>query len=133
MERIMMMWGDIKFSIDTLAYQQFTTTYGWVWASQKRFGQTDSLQYTGQENPKANLKGVIFTQFEKVGTGQIDKVVYQANLGKPQLLISGTGDVMGYWCLTKLQDSKSKFMQAGLAKKQDFTMDLIFYGKTLSN
>ncbi|GLT20543.1 hypothetical protein GCM10007938_43280 [Vibrio zhanjiangensis] len=133
MERIMLKWGGIKFSIDTLAYQQFVTTYSWTWASQKRFGQTDSLQYTGEDNPKASLKGVIFTCFEKVGVNQIDKVVVQGNLGKPQLLVSGTGDVMGYWCLTTVQKTESKFMQAGLAKKQDFTMELIFYGKTLFN
>ncbi len=132
-ETVMMKLGDFKFSIHTAAYQQLTRTYGWVWASTNRFGKTASLQYTGRDNPTVNLPGVIYPEFENVGTGQISELVKLGDAAVPHLMTSGLGDVMGYWVVTRLTETEAKHTVAGIPIKQTFSLDLKYYGKIISN
>lgn len=132
-ETVMMKLGSFKFSIYTAAYQQLTRTYGWVWASTNRFGNTSALQYTGKDNPTINLPGVIYPEFENVGTEQIKELAALGDAAKPHLMISGLGDVMGYWVVTGLKETEDKHIAAGIPIKQTFSLDLKFYGQTLSN
>lgn len=132
-ETVMMKLGSFKFSIYTAAYQQLTRTYGWVWGSTNRFGNTSILQYTGKDNPTINLPGVIYPEFENVGTEQIKELVALGDAAKPHLMTSGLGDVMGYWVVTGLRETEDKHIAAGIPIKQTFSLDLKFYGQTLSN
>lgn len=132
-EHVMMKLGDFKFSIHTAAYQQLTRTYGWIWSPTKRFGKTDLLQYTGKKNPTINLPGVIYPEFGRVGIGQIEKMVELGDAAVPHLMTSGLGDVMGYWAITGLTETEAKHTMAGIPIKQTFSLDLIYYGKTISN
>lgn len=132
-ETVMMKLGDFTFSIHTAAYQQLTKTYRWLWASTNRFGNTSSLQYTGKENPTVSLPGVIYPEFEKVGIHQIEKLVKLGDAAKPHLMISGLGDVMGYWVVNQLVETEDKHTVAGIPIKQTFSLDITYYGQTLSN
>ncbi|MCL1124169.1 phage tail protein [Shewanella surugensis] len=129
----MLSLGGFKFSVDTAAYNELTKTYEWRWKSQSRIGQSDLLQYTGKAANKVQLNGVIATTLNNVGTKQIDKLVSMADEVKPNLLVSGTGDVLGYWCITRLNQVDSKFVKGGLPRQQTFNLELVFYGDDIQN
>ena len=134
-QSVQMKLGDFKFSLSTASYNKLTKTYGWNWASVKRFQQTDSLQFTGTKNPKIKIDGVVFPEFtasafsfSSVGIYQIDALVKLADKGEPLLLITGYGAVLGYYCITSLTEMQGKHMAAGIPTKQEYSLEIIYYG-----
>lgn len=130
---VMMSAGEVKFSITTLAYQELVKTHNWTWSAINRFGQYASLQFTGAENPTIKLSGIVYPEFAGVGVNQIEQLVTLGNKAEPFLLTSGLGDVLGYWCLTNVTETQPRHVKAGVPKKQQFSADMTFYGKTLSH
>ncbi|MDL1992995.1 phage tail protein [Vibrio parahaemolyticus] len=133
MAQVMLSLGGFKFNIDSAAYNELIRTWQWRWNSQSRIGQSDLLQYTGKAPVKITLNGQIATTFRDVGTHQIEKLADMGNEYKPQLLVSGLGDVMGYWVMTDLSETNTKFIKGGLPRRQSFTLELSFYGDDLQN
>ncbi|WP_305817503.1 phage tail protein [Photobacterium leiognathi] len=130
---VMLKLGSITFSVSTAAYQQLTRKYGYKWAKNARFGQHDALQFTGIENTAITLSGVVYCELNEIGDQQFAQMDAIAKKGDPLMLTSGLGDVMGYWCITSIEEQQVAHLRQGVAKKQAFTMELIFYGKTLSH
>lgn len=128
---VMLSLGGVKFSITTLAYQSLSKIHEWKWANIEQYGHIDSLHFTGKENPKISLNGVIYSDFESVGNGQIDKLVALGDQGKPFLLASGIGDVLGYWVVLSVNEEQVSFKKNGSARKQNFTVELKYYGQSL--
>lgn len=122
-----------KFSIHTATYQSLTKTLGWVWSSSKRFGQYDSLQFNGPENPTMTLPGTVYPEFNNVGVDQLKVLESLGNDAEPILIISGVGDVLGYWVMTSFTETEARHMVAGIPTKQTFNLELKYYGKTLQN
>ncbi len=133
MAQVMLSLGGFKFNIDSAAYNELVRTWQWRWNSQSRIGQSDLLQYTGKAPVKISLNGQIATTFRDVGTHQIEKLADMGNEYKPQLLVSGLGDVMGYWVMTDLSETNTKFIKGGLPRRQSFILELSFYGDDLQN
>ncbi len=59
----LLMWGDFIFQLSTLAYNKLTLSEGWNWASQSRFGRTDTLQYTGKKAPTLRFDCELYDDF----------------------------------------------------------------------
>lgn len=133
MAQVMMSWRGFKFNIDSAAYNELVRTWQWRWNSQPRIGQSDLLQYTGKAAVKVSLNGEIATTIREVGTKQIDKLAKLGDDAQPGLLVSGLGDVLGYWVMTELSETNSKFMQGGLPRRQSFSLELSFYGDDIQN
>ncbi|GAB6262027.1 phage tail protein [Photobacterium sp. R1] len=133
MAQVMLSYGGFKFNIDAAAYNELVRTWQWRWQSQSRIGQSDLLQYTGKAANKISLNGQIATLFREVGTRQIDKLARLGDEQKPHLLVSGLGDILGYWVMTDLSESNTKFVSGGLPRAQSFTVELAFYGNNLQN
>ncbi|MDW2310639.1 phage tail protein [Vibrio sp. 1075] len=133
MAQVMLSLGGFKFNIDAAAYNELVRTWQWRWNSQSRIGQSDLLQYTGKAPVKISLNGQISTTFREVGIHQIETLAEMGNEYKPQLLVSGLGDVMGYWVMTDLTETNTKFIKGGLPRHQSFTLELAFYGDDLQN
>ncbi|UTV26374.1 phage tail protein [Photobacterium atrarenae] len=133
MAQVMLSLGGFKFHIGSAAYNELVRTWQWRWNAQSRIGQSDLLQYTGQAAEKISLNGEIATAFREVGTRQIEKLAELGHEKKPLLLVSGLGDVMGYWVMTDLNETNTNFVQGGLARYQTFTLELAFYGNDLQN
>ncbi|EHO4311470.1 phage tail protein, partial [Salmonella enterica] len=52
---------------------------------------------------------------------------------KPQQLVSGEGDVLGWWVVTDFSDTTSKFLPGGGHRNKNWTMTLKHYADDLSN
>lgn len=120
---VMMQLGTFQFSLSTAAYQELTRKTEYRWASQDRFGDMPFLQFTGPGSDGITLTGTIYTEF-RGGTGQIDELRGMAALGLPQLLVDGTGRVMGKWVIESVDEGQSVFAAQGMARKQTFTVTI---------
>lgn len=119
----MMRLGTFKFCIYTAAYQELNRTTNYQWGEQAVFGTWDNLQYLGPGEDSQSLTGVVYPEF-KGGTGQIDDLRALAATGQPQLLISGTGKILGYWVIGSITEGQTKFAAFGVPRRQEFTVNI---------
>lgn len=131
MAQVMLSLGGFKFNIDSAAYNELVRTWQWRWNAQSLIGQPDLLQYTGKAPVQISLSGQVATTFRQVGTNQIAKLAAIGDRNQPILLVSGMGDVLGYWTMTSLKETNTKFIKGGLPRYQSFTLELLFYGDNL--
>lgn len=124
---VMMRLGSFKFAISTAAYQEFMRRTEYKWAAQELFMQHDDLQFTGPGGDVISLSGVIFPEF-RGGTGQVAALRSLAAQGRPQLLVSGLGDVMGHWVIESIEEGQTVFAAAGVPRRQEFTVHIRKYG-----
>lgn len=138
--KTMMTLGSFQFCVDEAAYQSFQRTLSWRWGEQQRFGQMDSLQYVGQAVPVISFSGEVFTDRRRVsvrpqewaiGTAPVREMSLIGDTRTPQLLISGIGEILGYWVVTDFSDTADRFLMAGLPKHQQFTMTIKYYGENI--
>lgn len=126
MSEAMMMLGAYRFSVSSAAYQQLTRVTGYRWARQECIGTNDALQFTGRAPETIELTGVVFPAVNG-STRQPDLMRLQASLGLPLPLITGTGAVLGLWCVEEIRETQSTFVRGGAPAKQEFTMRLTRY------
>ena len=119
--------GDFKFSVDTAAFSELRRVRSFSWASQQRMGQKPVLQYTGEGEESISFGGVIFPTLG-AGINQIETMKTMAGRGQPLLLVAGTGDVLGYWCITSVEETRAYLFADGVPRKQDFSLSLLYYG-----
>ncbi|EMK8764601.1 phage tail protein, partial [Escherichia coli] len=96
--RVMLSFGEFEFSIDTAAYNAMKRTMEWRWDEQQLIGKNDLLQYTGKGARAITLEGMVHAGFrDGVGMDALDTLVQMVDDNPaPYLLVSSTGDVMGY-------------------------------------
>jgi phage protein U len=123
----MLSLGPYTFGIATAAYQEFRRTSEWLWPSQQRFGSTPAVQSTGKGDETISLPGVIFPEWNG-GTTQLDQLRDLADERQPQTLVDGRGNALGQWVITGIEETGSNFAQAGVARKQEFTITLKYFG-----
>jgi phage protein U len=120
---VMLILGTYAFGIDTAAFQELNRTTEWRWPSQDVFESRPLLQFTGSGKDTITLPGVIFPEYWG-GTGQLDQLRDLADMGEPQTLIDGRGNILGDFVITSVQERQSVFAQAGVARRQEFTITL---------
>ncbi|EOC1941028.1 phage tail protein, partial [Escherichia coli] len=104
--RVMLSFGEFEFSIDSAAYNAMKRTMEWRWDEQQLIGKKDLLQYTGKGARTISLEGMVHAGFrDGVGMDALDTLVQMVDKNPaPHLLVSGTGDVMGYFVVTAYSD-----------------------------
>jgi phage protein U len=123
----MMTLGGFKFGMSTAAYQELKRTTEYLWPSQQRFGAAPAVQSTGQGDDSISLSGVIYPEWNG-GTGQLDDLRSLAADRQPLTMIDGRGNVLGEWAIEKVEEGQGVFAQAGVARKQEFTLSLKKFG-----
>ena len=130
--RVMMMLGDFAFSIDSTAYNQLTREASWRWSEQERIGKQDILQYTGKPGRTVRLEGEAHAMFRK-GVDAVNDLHDLSDQAKPQQLVSGEGDVLGWWVVTEFSDSTNKCLPGGGHRNKSWNMTLTHYADDLSD
>ncbi len=120
---VMMTLGRYRFGITTAAYAELTRTAEWRWQTLDRFGDTPAVQHTGKGAESITLPGVIFPEW-RGGAGQLDAMRALADSGEPQMLIDGSGRVMGMWAIERVEERQATFAAAGMPRRQEFTLAL---------
>lgn len=121
-----MILGDFMFSLNSAAYQEFQRQNEYRWESQPVQGAHEVLQYCGPGQETITLPGVIFPTY-RGGTGQLDKVRALAAKGKPQMLITATGNMLGEYVIVSVQENQKTFAALGIPLKIEFQIELRSY------
>ncbi|MCE4223634.1 phage tail protein [Methylobacterium sp. C25] len=134
----MMRWGAYTFKLTTAAYQKLRRQDTWRWATQERFANDPAEQFIGRGSKTMLLEGVIFTAYNPgqgvsvalttaVGTHQLDLLRYYADLGEPQQMVDGRGNVLGPWVLVGMSEESEYFLVNGAPQKQCFGLEFRYY------
>ncbi len=124
---VMLSLGNFKFSISTASYSELVKTWKWNWSSQTLIGRSDRLQVIGKAPVSITLTGEVMPLFNNAGLNQIENLAKLGDEMKPQMLISGVGDVLGHWVILSVSERSSKFMKGGFARIQAFSIEILFY------
>ena len=124
----MLALGEYRFSVDTAAYQELVRTSEYRWQAQERLGSRPAQQYLGPGEESIELTGTIFPAY-RGGLGQLDAMRAEAGKGQPLMLASGSGDVLGKWCITRVEETRSLFHADGAPRKKEFRLRIVHYGQ----
>lgn len=123
----MLTLGGYKFSIKTAAYQALKRVTEYRWIEMQRLNTEPSHQYIGPGGETIDLEGTIYPQF-RGGLRQLDLMRYEAQKGRPLMLISGHGFAFGRWFILSISEGRTIFMKDGTPRKIEFSMTIKKYG-----
>ena len=134
-DQIMMALGGFRFSVNTAAYQAFSRETVYRWESVSRASNRPALQWAGFGDDSITLEGVIYPHY-RGGPDQLDRMRALAGLPvhgrdrrpEPLILVDGVGRVWGKWVIVRVGEKQSNHMNTGQPLKQEFTLELKFYG-----
>lgn len=127
MTKVMMMLGPYPFMLDTAPYQSMTRRSDYRWEQQDRIGRAPAQQFMGPGAGEITVTGEILPHF-KGGLGQLPAMRKLAARGRPLLLVSGRGDVLGDWTITSIEETTEDHWADGAAGVITFTVTLREYG-----
>lgn len=120
--------GAFKFSVNTASYETLQRAWQFNWRSHPLVGGYPALQNTGQGLQSISLNGRIFPH--EIGSHEsIANLVSLGSKGEPCYLVSGYGEVFGYWTINKVMEMQKAFFPDGAARQIDFSLSLTFYGE----
>lgn len=126
MTEVMLRLGEFRFGVATAAYQRLRQTWRFDWQSQARQGSNPARHYAGYAREQI-LAGTMYPgQFGS--RRHVQRLAEMAGEGKPLLLVSSTGEALGYWTVDALDADGSIFFGNGEPRKIDFSVTLVFYG-----
>ncbi|WP_325437884.1 phage tail protein [Pseudomonas nitroreducens] len=120
------------FNLDTTAFDQLTRQTEFRWASQERLTRRPAQQSAGLGEERISLKGAIFPTW-RGGLAQLDTLRAVGAKLEPLNLTTGYGQVLGLWCLARLEEEQGALLRGGIPRKQSFTLEFIRYGEDLPN
>ena len=120
------------FNVDTAAFDELHRQTGFRWSGQERLSRSVAQQAVGQGPESITLKGAIFPGF-KGGLGQLQALRSIGSRLLPLSLTTGYGEVLGTWCLTRIDEDQSHLLAGGIPRKQGFSLEFVSYGDDLQN
>lgn len=129
---VMLMLGEFAFSVGSTAYHQLTREAAWRWSEQERTGQQSLMQYTGKSPRTVRLEGQAHAFFGQ-GVAPVEELFALGELAAPLLLVSGSGDVLGWWVITEFSEVTGRFLPGGGHRSKTWTITLKYYADDLSN
>lgn len=120
------------FNLDTAAFDQLTRQTEFRWASQERLSRRPAQQSPGMGDERIRLRGAIFPTW-RGGLAQLDTLRALGVRLEPLNLTTGYGQVLGIWCLARIEEEQGALLQGGIPRKQSFTLEFIRYGEDLPN
>ncbi|MDE1465794.1 phage tail protein [Spartinivicinus poritis] len=114
--------GDFIFSIKTASYQKLRQQWQFKWVSQHIIGGYPQQQYTGETARTMTLTGIMYPgQY-----GSRDSLLHMVEL-------AGTGDILGYWCITQVSENGAYPDKQGQCRKIEFSVSITYYGDSIPN
>lgn len=128
----LLMLDSFCFSINTAAFKQLDRDSSYRWAAIEQFGTDDALQFTSVGEDTISLPCCVYPGW-RGGSNNVDNLRTMARAGQPYRLITGAGNVLGYWVITKIRESQSFHNPDGSFRKQEFTLEIRYFGPSISN
>lgn len=122
----MLMLGTFQFSLNVAVFQEMQRRTEYKWPTQDRFGQRQARQFTGVGEDTITLPGVIYPEY-KGSTSAMKNLRALAEMGQPNILLDGTGQIYGRWVVTNVEETRSIFAFFTQPKKIEFTVTLSYF------
>ncbi|MTI13429.1 phage tail protein [Sansalvadorimonas verongulae] len=122
--------GNYVFGLTTASIDSLSRSWAWQWANQNRLGNRPVKQFGGIGDQTISLPGIIIPG-EYGEADYIERIAAEADSGHPLLLVTnvnGVGKVLGYWSVTRCQQTSSQLDAFMQARQIDFTIGLSYYG-----
>lgn len=123
---MLMSLGQFVFQINTAPFDSFKRQNAWRWPSNSRTTSTNAHQYTGKDEESIELSGTLMPEISG-GVSNLQQLRDMADKGEPHLLISGAGQIFGYYIIVNLSEDRSYFLADGTPQKIDFSLQLKKY------
>ena len=122
----MLQIGPVQFTTRGPHYESLRHSAQFMWPAQPRVGRRDALQYTGEGEETVEIAGTIYTDYFG---GFSSVAALRALAPVPQLVVSGSGDVFGRYCIVEVANEQTFNDQHGRPRKVTFTVKLQRYGE----
>lgn len=119
--------GIFRFSLNTAPLVSESHRRSWQWVENEVIGSAPELQYTGPMPETLELQGIIYPHYSG-GFAQVELMAMMAGQGMPQLLVTGTGKVLGLWVIEGVDDDRTRHLVNGAPRRIDFSIYLRKYG-----
>lgn len=120
---MLMSLGLFVFALPTLAYDQLQRRTGWDHSRSKRVGAIAASQFLGEGEDNITLSGCLVP--EAAGSfGALRTIRQMGKDGDHYPLVAGTGIVFGNFAIISLDERQQYFLDNGVPRKTDFTIEL---------
>lgn len=126
-DEVMLSLGSFSFSIQTAAYEGYSRSTAWRWASVNRHDQRPARQWQGPGEDTISLEGTVYT--ERAGLDQLNQLRKLGESKAPQILVDQYGNIdKQKWVVLSVEEKRSGFFADGAPRKQQFSVKLAAYG-----
>lgn len=115
--------GMFVFSTNKTAIDEIQRKTSWRWAKGNAVGVRPIMQFTGPDNDKITLPGILYPELTD-GTPSLNKIRAMGNTGKFYALVGGSGEYFGIYAITDLDETRSYLLPNGMARKIEFSISL---------
>lgn len=122
----MLQIGGVQFTVLGPHYDALRHDMAFNWPAQGRMGRRDALQFTGEGEETIEVSGAIYTDYYG-GFSALQQLKGMAR--RPQMVISGAGDVFGRFSIVRISNEQTYQDQFGRPAKVTFTVQLMRYGE----
>jgi phage protein U len=120
---MMMCLGMFVFGLPTIAYQTLQRQTDWRHVKNSRVGARSAYQYIGPGDDRITLSGWVAPELTG-SAASIDMLRRMAGTGKPYLMLSGSGQVLGAYVVMNLVEDQTLFYVDGTPRRVEFTVTL---------
>ncbi|MBC7907023.1 MAG: phage tail protein [Rhodospirillaceae bacterium] len=122
----LMSLGLFAFSIQTAPFETIKRTTTQRWESKNRVGVAAANQHVGPGDDTITIDGTLAPQITG-GPEHLDKLREMMASGKVWILTAGTGEVLGKWFITSVDETRTHMLGNGVPRKLAFTLTLKHY------
>ena len=123
---MLMCYGLFVFGVISAPFDNEQRTTQWRWPANNRTGAEPAYQFVGRGEDAITLSGVLMPEYSG-GPMSLTMLREMAGRGEPYLLMRGTGEVLGYWLIESLNETRSELLPDGQAMKIEFQLALKRY------
>lgn len=117
---MMMAYGLFVFTLNTVAYQEFTRQINWRFATNPRVGLRPARQFVGVDEDPITLKGTLLPELTG-GRTSLKMLELLGSQGKAWPMLEGAGTIYGMYTLESLETTSSLFFDNGAPRRIEFT------------
>lgn len=123
---MLMSLGMFVFGLDTAPFETLKRTTSQRWSRAERVGRRAAQQNLGPGEDTITVDGTLVPELTG-GPETLDKLREMMAAGKAWVLTAGTGEVMGRWIVTQVEETRSKLLGNGYPRKLTFGLTLQAY------
>ncbi|HEX8402247.1 MAG TPA: phage tail protein [Allosphingosinicella sp.] len=120
---MLLAFGMFLFELGTAPYEDLSRKLEARHGSTARFGARPASQYLGPGDETISLAGRLLPPLTGNGA-QLDARRAMTVEGRSWPLVDGLGRVLGNFVLTSVDERQSNFLDNGVPRKTDFTLEL---------